>query len=135
MGVQVSNVAGNRASDPLPAAENSAKSDARRQSFDAGGLTVADLGRQLALDQLGEPLLEPLDLPAAALEQLTARAALLQAAALVDELPEPLDQAGDLWTGATGDLHAAKAAIRPGPTQCGLPEGSGPENRTSLRVV
>ena len=93
------------------------------------------LGRQLALDQVGEPLLEPLDLAPAALEQLTARAALFEPAALGDELAQALDQAGYLGTGAAGYRHAPKAAIRPGSTQCGLPEGSGSEDRTPLRVV
>jgi hypothetical protein len=93
---------------------------------------LAPLGRQLALDQVGESLLEPLDLATAALKQLTAGAALLQTAALGDEFAQALDQAGYLGTGAARDWHAPKAAIRIGSTQCGLPEGPGPENRTSL---
>jgi hypothetical protein len=116
-----------------------ARSAASRRLFDSALARhrpgAALLGRQLALDQVGEPLLEPLDLAAAALQQLAAGAALLQAAALGDELAEALDQAGYLWTGAARAWHAPKAAIRIGSTQCGLPEGSGAENRTSLGVL
>ena len=84
----------------------------QRGRADRGRGGLAALGRQLALDHRGEPLLQALDLAAAALEQLAAGAAGLEPAALGHELLEALDQAGDLGAGLGGNGHASKAPIR-----------------------
>jgi hypothetical protein len=93
------------------------------------------LGRALASDRVREPLLQALDLPAAALEQIAACAPRLKPAALGHELPEPLDQGCHLGAGATRDWHPTEAAI-PGPDcQGGLPELPCAGNRTAGRVA
>jgi hypothetical protein len=91
------------------------------------------LAGQLAFHQEREAALEARDLAPLRLHLLAARAPPLEPAALGDQPPEPIDQAGDFPARATLTCHATEAGSRLRDLQWGHPASDRAVNRTSAR--